>query len=109
MKNSIIKSELETYCELHWWNMGKKTLFFKGQLKDLLKEYNITYTIRKEKEGLFLFNFKSQAGISFKTRGVDSDFSYLAKKMLQMELVRMGDKSRLYVGNTWRPVVTVNF
>ena len=35
MKN--IKEELKTYCELHWWNMGSKTLSFKGELKDLLK------------------------------------------------------------------------
>ena len=43
MKN--IKAKLETYCELHWWNMGgKKTLSFKGQLGNLLKNQNIYLT-----------------------------------------------------------------
>ena len=41
-----MKQELETYCELHWWNMGKKTLSFKGNLGDLLKEQNITFSKR---------------------------------------------------------------
>ena len=27
-----IKTELETHCVLHWWNMGTKTLSFKGSL-----------------------------------------------------------------------------
>jgi uncharacterized protein YtpQ (UPF0354 family) len=109
MKNSIIKKELETYCELHWWNMGKKTLSFKGELKDLLEKQNIIFTIKKETEYLFIFNFENNYGITFKQRGLISDFPMLAKQMIQMELVRMGDKSKLYVANTFRPTVTVNF
>jgi len=104
-----MKKELETYCELHWWNMGKKTLSFKGVLKDLLKEQHITFTKRKtETEGIYTFSFKSSYGVSFKTRGVIVDFTHLAKQFLQMELVRMGDKSQLYVSGAWRPVVNVN-
>lgn len=104
-----MKKELETYCELHWWNMGKKTLSFKGQLEGLLKEQNITFTKRKtETEGVFTFHFKSAYGISFKTTGLIHDFIHLAKQAIQMELVRMGDKSQLYVVGSWRPTVTVN-
>ena len=33
-----LKEQLKTYCELHWWNMGKKTLSFEGPLSELLKE-----------------------------------------------------------------------
>ena len=44
MKDNKLQKELETYCELHWWNMGKKTLSFKGQLKDLLNEQKISFT-----------------------------------------------------------------
>jgi len=109
MKNNI-KSELETYCELHWWNMGKKTLSFKGNLGNLLKEQNITFTKRKtETEGIFTLHFKSTYGISFKTKGAIHDFRHLAKQSIQMELVRMGDKSQLYVVGAWRPTVNVNF
>lgn len=107
MKN--IKAKLETYCELHWWNMGKKTLSFKGQLGNLLKNQNITFTKRKTNiDGIFIFHFKSVYGISFKTTGSIYDFSHLAKQVIQMELVRMGDKSQLYVAGTWRPTVNVN-
>ena len=89
--------------------MGKKTLSFKGNLGDLLKEQNISFTKRKtETEGVFKFSFKSAYGISFITTGLMHDFPHLAKQAIQMELVRMGDKSQLYVAGTWRPTVTVN-
>jgi hypothetical protein len=104
-----IKNELKTYCELHWWNMGKKTLSFKGELKDLLKKQGITFTKRKtEHEGIYIFYFKCSSGISFKRSAPISDFSHFAKQFIQMELVRMGDKSTLYVSGTWRTTVTVN-
>ena len=105
-----MKDLLNTYCQLHWWNMGKKTLSFKGTLKDLLKEHNITFTKRKtETEGIFTFYFKNPNGISFKKTGTLYDFPHLAKQFIQMELVRMGDKSLLYVAGTWRSTVSVNF
>ena len=105
-----LKKELETYCELHWWNMGSKTLSFKGNLKDLLEKQNITFTKKKtETEGIFTYTFKSSYGISFKTTGLIHDFPHLAKQFIQMELVRMGDKSQLRVNGAWRPVVNVNY
>lgn len=106
-----IQNQLETYCELHWWNMGKKRLSFKGELKDLLEEQKITFSKRKSKvtDGVFVFTFKNPYGISFKTTGLISDFPHLAKQFIQMELVRMGDKSQLYVSGVWRPTVNVNF
>lgn len=105
-----MKKELETYCELYWWNMGKKTLSFKGELKDLLKEQKITFTKTKtEVDGIYIFNFKSSYGIQFKVRCTINDFRHSAKQVIQMELVRMGDKSQLYVTGCWRPLVTVNF
>ncbi len=108
MKN--LKQELETYCELHWWNGGRKTLSFKGDLKDLLKEQKITFTKKpSEHEGLYIFTFKNTYGITFKTRGAIHDFPHLAKQFIQMELVRMGDKSQLHVRGVWRPTVSVNF
>lgn len=105
-----MKSQLNTHCELHWWNGNTKTLSFKGTLSDLLKNQKISYTKRKtETPYLYVFTFKNSYGITFKTRGLISDFSHKAKQAIQMELVRMGDKSRLYVCNTTRPLVTVNF
>ena len=108
MKN--IKEELETYCELHWWNMGSKTLSFKGELRFLLINQKITFTKRKtETEGVYTYYFKSPYGITFKTTGTIQGFPHLAKQFIQMELVRMGDKSQLFVYGSWRPTVNVNF
>lgn len=109
-KMQILKTELETYCTLHWWNMGSKTLSFKGTLKDLLKEQKITFSKTKtEREGIYTFKFKSAYNITFKTTGTVQDFRHVAKQVIQMELVRMGDKSQLCVEGSWRPTVTVNF
>ncbi len=105
-----IKKELETYTELHWWNMGKKTISHKGTLKELLSNHGIKFTKRKtETEGIYTFNFKSNYNINFKINGTIGDFTHYAKQMVQMELVRMGDKSQLYVSGCWRPTVNVNF
>ncbi len=105
-----MKNKLETYCELYWWNGGKKTLSFKGELKDLLKSFKITFTKRKSDiDGYYWFIFKSAYCISFRVRCNVNDFSHYAKQFIQMELVRMGDKSQLYVQGCWRPVVTVNY
>ena len=105
-----LEEQLKTYCELHWWNMGKKTLSFKGPLSELLKQQKIKYTCtRTDSEHCYLFKFKNPHGIKFESRGLLSDFPHLAKQFMQMELVRMGDKSKLYVEGVWRPTVTVNF
>ena len=105
-----LKEQLKTYCELHWWNMGKKTLSFKGDLASLLKYQDIKYTCRRtDSEHSYLFKFKNPHGIKFESRGLLSDFPHLAKQFMQMELVRMGDKSQLHVQGTFRPTVTVNF
>lgn len=104
-----LKYGLETYCELHWWNMGKKTVSFKGNLGDLLKEQKISFSRRKtETDGIYIYYFKSAYDITFKVKGTINDFTHYAKQFIQMELVRMGDKSHLYVAGAWRPTVNVN-
>lgn len=104
-----LNKQLKTYCKKHWWNGGKKTLEFKGELKDLLKKEGISFTKRKtEIEGVYNFTFKNDY-ISFKVKSPINDFPLYAKQFIQMEMVRMGDKSQLYVGHFWRPTVTVNF
>ena len=105
-----LKEQLKTYCELHWWNMGKKILSFEGRLSELLKQQKIKYTCtRTDSEHLYKFRFTNLNGITFVQRGTLLDFPHLAKQFIQMELVRMGDKSQLYVQGAWRPKVTVTF
>jgi hypothetical protein len=105
-----LNKELKTYCELYWWNMGKKTRSFKGELKTLLENQKITFSKRKTKdEGIYIYNFKSAYNITFKVSGTINDFALYAKQFIQMELVRMGDKSQLYVSGVWRPTVNVNY
>lgn len=105
----LIEKELQTYCTLHWWNSGKKTLSYEGDLKGLLRENIVKYSVRKTTtEGIYKFTFSNPFGIKFVCNGLISDFTHLAKQFIQMELVRMGDKSSLYVSDCWRPNVTIN-
>jgi hypothetical protein len=104
-----IREGLKTYCEEHWWNGGKKTLSFKGELKELLEKHSFKFTKKKtENEGIFTFTFKNPYGVTFKATGLIHDFPFLAKQAIQMELVRMGDRSQLYVNCGFRPTVSVN-
>jgi hypothetical protein len=104
-----MKKELQTYCELYWWNCGRKTRSFKGVLSDLLTAQKISFTKTKTTtDGIFCFKFKSAYNITFKVNCAIYDFSHYAKQFIQMELVRMGDKSTLYVAGAWRQTVTVN-
>ena len=106
---ALLKEELKTYCELFWWNMGRKTLSYKGDLKGLLASQKIKFRVRKtENDYIFKYYFSSPYGIKFTTTGSLNDFESLAKQFVQMELVRMGDKSMLYVNCLYRPIVTVN-
>jgi len=102
--------KLTNHCTLYWWNMGTKTLAFKGTLGELLEKNKIQYLKRKTMtQGINTYHFKNQHGLSFKTTGVDWQLPDIAKQFLQMELVRMGDKATLHVeGVIWRPKVTVN-
>ena len=69
----------------------------------------MAFSIRKTNtDGIFKFHFKNHYGISY-TTGTLSDFGHFAKQAIQMELVRLGDKSQLYVDCSWRSRVTVNF
>ncbi len=105
-----LEEQLKTYCELHWWNMGKKTLSFEGPLSELLKQQCIKYTCKRtDSEYFYKFRFTNSNGITFVQKGTLLDFPTLAKQFMQMELVRMGDKSQLYVQVLYRPTVTVNF
>ena len=80
-----MKEQLNTYCELHWWNMGRKTLSFKGDLSKLLQAQHIKYTKRKTKtEGIYAFHFKSAYGVSFKTSGNLFDFAHFAKQFISL-------------------------
>lgn len=107
---SKLKKELEANCQLHWWNGGRKTLSYEGNLKGLLDAHNIKVTaIKNNDTGIYKFYFKSIHGITFTVTGTIDDFTHLAKQAVQMELVRMGDKSQLYVDCSWRPTVNVNF
>ena len=105
-----MQEELDAYCELYWWNFGKKTMDYKGSLKGLLKRQGIKFNKKKtEIEGIYTFYFKNDYGVSFKVNATINGFRHHAKQFIQMDLVRMGDKAQLYVTGSWRPLVTVNF
>lgn len=105
----IFEQELNTYCTLHWWNFGKKTLQFKGTLKDFLTEQKVKFKISKtDNEFIYNYTFTNPFGITFKVKGTQYEFPLYAKQFLQMEMCRMGDKCTIYVTGVWRPTVTIN-
>lgn len=105
-----IEKTLETYCESHWWNRGKKTLYFKGTLKELLKRHSLIFEIEKvECPYSCIVHFKNPNGISFTQKDLLSNFVQNAKLFIQFEMVRYGTKSQLFIKDTIHPNVTVNF
>ena len=105
---NTIKEQLITYCEEHWWNGGTKKVSFKGALNTLLERHSITFSVKRINKYQCTLRFRNANGITYTVNCMYSDFSYHAKKAIQMELVRMGDPTSLYVRDTIRPVVTVN-
>jgi len=47
------KETLETPITIYWWNMGKKTLDFKGPVDEYLKKRDITMTALRKRSGKY--------------------------------------------------------
>ena len=50
-----IKDFENSNLTIYWWNFGRKTLDFKGVVKDYLKRENIKYKISTKKDEHFNF------------------------------------------------------
>lgn len=104
-----VDNSLDNHCTLTWWAMGKKTVFFKGKLIDLLIKLNIKVIKQRRKENRYYYavTFKGH-DITYKVMDTEDQIPYHAKKFIQMYLVKMGDKSTLKIDNVFKQKVTVN-
>lgn len=98
-----LKEELNTYCEVHWWNMGRKSIAYKGTLIGYLSKIDARYKRKKSKDFGYHYTFSISVGsgdIRYRVRIVNNyDFVREAQKFIQMYLSYMGDKSQIYLTN----------
>lgn len=80
---------------IYWWNMGKKTLDFRGDYKDffLMKEIKI----RKVKENFYKITF-SVGTSKFIIQSYTTDFIDLFNIAIKSFLVILGDKTKFIDG-----------
>ena len=92
-----MKDKLNKHIEIYWWNMGTKTLDFKGTVKDCLKDKNITFQRRKRKDypDLYEYHFKINVGSCNIKLKSTQDFETIVKNVLVMYLTYLGDRSKL--------------
>lgn len=109
-EKTLIKRYFAYHAEIYVYYGQKKRKAFSGSLKELLSEYYFVFRKRKtDNKGIYRFTFQSETGITFVKNGIIQDIPRLAKLAIQMEMVRLGGKSSLFVYGTTRPTVTINF
>jgi hypothetical protein len=77
---------------IYWWNMGTKTLDFKGQLGDYLKKRNIVITpfVKNQQPG---YKCKISTSSTSQTLVTYDDYLNAAKDAIRLFLTMMGDKA----------------
>ena len=95
---------------IHWWSFGKKTLDFKGVVKEYLKRENIKYKILTKKDEHLNFEqlyFKVSlkvGSMNFSFNGYDLED--LIRMCINIRLTYLGDKSKFILNRRER---TINF
>ena len=88
--------EEKSLC-IHWWNMGKKTLDFKGSYGDYLKKKGIKFRVEKGEESNIL-NFtislsSSIIKLKISCSGNEFDFIGCCDRAIILFLTQLGDKT----------------
>lgn len=92
-----INEILKTPITIYWWNMGDKTIDFKGSLGNCLVDKKISFTKVKHPE------LKHITGYRFKYKQGSSTMNYLSYDsfensvilMISTQLIKLGDRARL--------------
>ena len=85
---------------IYWWNLGTKTLDFRGSYKDFLKRQNIKVSIIcKLDKSIKGYRFNIPCGSSI-TRfdNFDGDYTASATLAIKLSLVYLGDKAKFIDG-----------
>lgn len=84
---------------IYWWNMGKKTLDFKGSYEDYLKKKSIKFRVQKgyeEKNDMLNFTILLSSSIvklKIAVSGNEYDFIECCDRAITLYLTQLGDKT----------------
>lgn len=93
-----VEKILETPITIYWWNMGDKTIDFKGSLGNCLVDKKISFTKVKHPEHKHIigYRFKYKQGSGTMTYLSYDSFENSVILMISTQLIRLGDKARLH-------------
>ena len=115
MEKSFVRTENEKILKekiiIHWWNFGKKTLDFKGTVKEYLNKNKVKLTVKyyQDEEHNFercLISAKFKCGQFQEVKFVCHSLEDTIRMIINFNLSYMGDKAKFeFLGRTR----TINF
>lgn len=115
MKTTFLKEEnknlLNEYLTIHWWNFGKKTLDFKGTVKEYLEKNKVNLSIKyyQDEEHNFercIVKVKFSCGSFKDLRFICHNLEDAVRMIINFNLSYIGDKAQFVFLNRTR---TINF
>ena len=115
MQKSFIRVENENILKeniiIHWWNFGKKTLDFKGTVKEYLDKNKVKLTVKyyQDEEHNFercLITVKFSCGNLTNIKFVCHNLEDAVRMIINFNLAYMGDKAQFEFSGRKR---TINF
>ena len=115
MQKSFIRTENEKILKeniiIHWWNFGKKTLDFKGTVKEYLNKNKVKLTVKyyQDEEHNFercLISAKFKCGQFQEVKFVCHSLEDTIRMIINFNLSYMGDRAQFeFLGR----ISTINF
>ena len=115
MEKSFIRAENEKILKeniiIHWWNFGKKTLDFKGTVKEYLNKNKVEIKIKyyQDEEHNFernIISAKFTCGQFQEVKFVCHSLEDVVRMVINFNLAYMGDKAQFEFSGRKR---TINF
>ena len=115
MEKSFIRTENEKILKeniiIHWWNFGKKTLDFKGTVKEYLNKNKVEIQIKyyQDEEHNFernIISAKFTCGQFQEVKFVCHSLEDVVRMVINFNLAYMGDKAQFEFSGRKR---TINF
>ena len=103
MQKSFIRTENEKILKeniiIHWWNLGKKTLDFKGTVKEYLNKNKVKLTVKyyQDEEHNFercLISAKFKCGQFQEVKFICHSLEDTIRMLINFNLAYMGDKAQ---------------
>lgn len=93
-----VETILKNPITIYWWNMGDKTIDFKGSLGNCLVDKKISFkkVTHPELKHITGYKFSYKQGSSTMTYLSYDAFENSAILLISMQLIALGDKARLH-------------